>query len=108
MSLVTNLPGKTLIPVAMISGVALKAWISLTFAVEMCSMLCGILAAIVTTVEIYKGTWRPSIASHKDIMFALPRLWIHWQLRYLSGAPIILVVTLLYAQHLGFDRLAAV
>lgn len=108
MSAVNHLKGKSLYPVAMISAVALQTWVSLYFAVGLCAMICGVLAAIVTTAEIYKGTWRPSLTSRKDIALALPRVWLHWQLRYLSGAPIILVIAVLYAQYLGFARLAAI
>lgn len=105
---VNHVQRQSLYPAAMISAVALQTWVSLYFAVGLCAMICGVLAAIVTSAEIYKGSWRPTLKSRKDIALALPRVWIHWQLRYLSGAPVILVVAILYAQHLGFAKLANV
>ena len=93
---------------AMISAVALQTWVSLYFAVGICALLCAILAAVMTTAEIWRGTWRPNVSTPKDMVLALPRLWLRWQVKYLTGAPVILVIAFLYAQHLGFERLAAV
>lgn len=107
MNSVNHLKGQSLYAAAMISAAALQTWVSLYFAVTVCALICASLAAIVTTAEIYKGTWRPSLVTKADIALALPRLWLHWQIRYFSGAPVILVIAFLYAQHLGFAKLAA-
>lgn len=93
---------------AMISAVALETWTTLYLAVGICAALCATIAAIATTQEVWAGTWRPALVTRQDKALALPRLWLRWQIKYLTGAPVILAIALLYAQHLGFGKLAAV
>lgn len=90
---------------AEMTSAALQAWASLYLAVGICAAICGWLAATVTAYEIWRGAWRPSIASRRDLALAVPRIWLHWQLRYLTGTPVILMIALLYAHELGFSRL---
>jgi hypothetical protein len=47
----------------------------------------------------------PCVDDIRDWALALPRLWLHWQRRYLTGMPAILGIALLYAHELGFSRL---
>lgn len=87
------------------TAAALQSWASLYLAVGICAAICGWLAAAVTVFEMWRGAWRPTFASRRDVALALPRIWLHWQLRYLTGTPVILVIALLYAHELGFRRL---
>lgn len=81
---------------------AVIAWTSLYIAVGSMALLSASLAAIVTIHETRVGTWRPPAATRLDIALALPRFWLRWQKNYLLGAPVIAVVALAFASHVGF------
>jgi hypothetical protein len=87
------------------SASELQTWVSLYLAVGICAGICAVLAAAVTACELWRGIWRPACATSGDWALALPRLWLHWQRRYLTGMPVILGIALLYAHDLGFSRL---
>jgi len=102
---INQVQGLSLYAVSM-TAISIQAWTSLYLAVSLCASLCATLALGATMYELYVGAWRPSLRSKGDVALALPRIWMHYQLKYLTGAPVILAIALLYANHLGFSKLA--
>ncbi len=87
---------------------ALEAWIALYAAVSLLAAFCAIGATVLTTCELAVGAWRPSVSSRLQLVMALPKIWLRWQIHYLRGFPAIAGIALYFAWHLGFDVLAAV
>lgn len=87
---------------------ALEAWIALYAAVSLLAAFCAIGATVLTTCELAVGAWRPSVSSRLQLVMALPKVWLRWQIHYLRGFPAIAGIALYFAWHLGFDVLAAV
>ena len=86
----------------------LEAWISLYAAVGLLVAMCAILAVIKTAHDYRSGARQIAVVTITDKILALPRIWVSWQLNYLTGAPAILGIALLYAHHLGFGTLVDV
>ncbi|MGE4404373.1 hypothetical protein [Pseudomonas sp.] len=82
---------------------ALIAWTSLYIAVGSMALICAVLALVATAHEIRAGAWRPALATRIDIALALPKVWLRWQRNYLRGAPVIVMIALAFANHVGFD-----
>lgn len=82
---------------------ALIAWTSLYIAVGIMALFCAVLAVAVTADDWRTGRWRPALASHIDKTLLLPKIWLRWQINYLKGAPIILVIAIYYAWSVGFS-----
>lgn len=86
----------------------LDAWISLYAAVGLLVAMCAIIAAIKTVHDFRSGSRTLATTTVMDKVLAAPRVWICWQLNYLLGAPAVLVIATLYANHLGFATLVDV
>jgi hypothetical protein len=82
---------------------AVIAWTALYIAVGSMALICAALAVIVTTNDIVTGAWRPKATTRLDMVLCLPRIWLRWQLNYLKGAPVILVVAYLFAADVGLE-----
>lgn len=82
---------------------ALIAWTSLYIAVGSMALICAALAAITTVYELRAGAWRPALATRLDVALALPKVWLRWQKNYLRGAPVIALIALAFANHVGFE-----
>lgn len=85
-----------------------QAWLSLYAAVGLVVALCAIAAIFKTAIDYRIGTLQLSFGTWKDRMLAAPKLWWRWQINYLTGAPVVLMIALLYANHLGFAVLGDV
>jgi hypothetical protein len=81
----------------------LIAWTTLYIAVGSMALICAWLAVIVTVFEIRAGSWRPSLETRLDIAFAVPKIRSRWQRNYLRGAPVIILVALAFANHVGLE-----
>ena len=90
------------------NAVALQAWLALYIAAFMLAVLCASLAVIRTALQLRAGALRIPFASWRSRLLALPRLWIAWQLNYLSGAPVVIGICVYFAWYLGFGRLGNV
>ena len=90
------------------NAVALQAWLALYIAAFMLAVLCASLAVIRTALQLRSGTLRIPLTNWRSRLLALPRLWIAWQLNYLSGAPVVIGICVYLACHLGFGRLGNV
>lgn len=82
---------------------ALAAWTQLYAAVGLLAGICAVCALLRTIIELRAdaidlptGTWK-----QKAIWF--PRLWLQFQLNYLSGFPCIMGIALFFAHYIGFD-----
>lgn len=84
---------------------AVIAWTGLYIAVGSSALICACLAVIVTIYELHSGAWRPALTSKMQIVLALPKLWLRWQKNYFLGAPVVLMIGLGFANHVGFDTL---
>jgi hypothetical protein len=82
---------------------ALIAWTSLYIAVRSMALICAALAVGVTLHELRAGAWRPALATRSDVALALPKIWLRWQRNYLLGAPVIAIVAVAFANHVGFE-----
>lgn len=87
---------------------ALQAWASLYTAVALCAGICSALALGTTAYQLWIGSWRPDCTGTSGIILAVPRIWLHWQVQYLTGAPAVLAIGVYYAHHLGFSTLAGI
>ena len=86
----------------------IDAWISLYAAVGLLVAMCAIFAVIKTAHDYRTGTKTLATATVMDKVLAAPRVWVRWQLNYLLGAPAILMIAVLYVNHLGFATLVDV
>lgn len=86
----------------------MNAWIALYVAVGIMVALCATLAVLKTAYDLRSRTLVIDLASWRGRALAAPKLWWRWQLNYLSGAPVILAITLMFAHHLGFATLVDV
>lgn len=83
----------------------LEAWISLYAAVGLLVAMCAIIAMIKTVHDFRSRSRTLAMTTVMDKVLAAPRIWVRWQLNYLLGAPAILAIAMLYANHLGFATL---
>jgi hypothetical protein len=70
--------------------------------------LCTVLAVIKTAYDLRSRTLIIDLSNWKGRALAVPKLWWRWQVNYLSGAPVILGIALMFAHHLGFATLVDV
>lgn len=82
-----------------------NAWLSLYLMTGVCALICAIAAAAQTSFELWRGDWRPEVASTRAKLLLVPRLWLRWQIHYFKGTPAILGLSIAYAWWLGFDLL---
>ncbi|QDH36426.1 hypothetical protein [Porphyrobacter sp. YT40] len=81
----------------------LIAWTSLYIGVGCMALICAALAIAVTADELLSGRWRVATSSWSEKALLLPKSLIRWQINYLKGAPVILVIALYYAWSVGFS-----
>jgi hypothetical protein len=84
------------------------AWLALYAGVSVLVALCAILAALKTIDDLRSGRLALDFRDWKSGASALPKLWWCWQLNYLSGAPVILIIAVMFADYLGFATLVDV
>lgn len=82
---------------------ALVAWTSLYIAVGIMAAICALLALAVTADDWRTGRCRPSLVSRLDKTLLVAKLWLRWQINYLTGMPVILAIALYYAWSVGFS-----
>ncbi len=82
-----------------------QAWLALYSAVGLVVAICALAAIIKTIVDYSTGALKLPLASRSNWAFAPARLWWRWQINYLTGAPVILLIAGLYAHHIGFGVL---
>ncbi len=86
----------------------LEAWISLYAAAGLLASICAVAAVFKTAVDYRTGKLQLPFVSWQDKVVAAPRLWWRWQVNYLTGAPVVLSIAALYANHIGFAVLGNV
>ena len=86
----------------------IDAWISLYAAVGLLVAMCAVFAIVKTVHDYRSGARTVATATLMDKVLAAPRVWVRWQLNYLHGAPAILAIAGIYANHLGFATLVDV
>lgn len=79
------------------------AWQKLYCAVTLLAAICSVCAALKTWHDIRTGALAPPRKSVAGWILWLPRVWLHFQLSYLSGFPCIMGIALLYAHYIGFS-----
>lgn len=85
-----------------------NAWLALYAGVGIMVALCAVLAVIKTIYDLRSGGLVLDLGGWKSRASALPKLWWRWQLNYLSGAPVILIIAIMFADYLGFATLVDV
>lgn len=84
------------------------AWLALYMGVGVMVALCAALAVLKTIYDLQSGRLVLDREDWKGRALAVPKLWWRWQMNYLTGAPVILVIALMFAHHLGFATLVDV
>lgn len=82
---------------------ALAAWTQLYAAVGLLAGICAACALLRTIIELRSGAIELPTGTWKQRAVWFPRLWLRFQLNYLSGFPCIMGIALLYAHYIGFD-----
>ena len=81
---------------------AVHAWTQLYAAVGLLAVICTGCAALKTILELRGGAVVIPHATWKQKVLLIPRLWLRFQLSYLTGFPCIMGIALLYAHYIGF------
>lgn len=81
---------------------AIAAWTQLYAAVGLLAGICAGFAFLKTILDLRTGAVRIPHATLKQKLIWIPRLWLRFQLSYLSGFPCIMSIALLYAHQIGF------
>lgn len=85
-----------------------NAWLALYVGVGVVVALCAVLAVLKTIYDLRSGGLVLDLGNWKGRTLALPKLWWRWQVNYLTGAPVILIIAIMFAHHLGFATLVDV
>lgn len=85
-----------------------NAWLALYVGVGVVVALCAVLAVLKTIYELRRGGLVLDLGNWKGRTLALPKLWWRWRVNYLTGAPVILIIAIMFAHHLGFATLVDV
>lgn len=88
-----------------VSIAAYNAWLALYTGVGVMVALCSVLAVAKTIYDLHVGILVVEFRDWKGRALALPRLWLSWQINYLSGTPVILLTGILFADYLGVATL---
>lgn len=82
---------------------AIAAWMQLYAAVGLLAGICAACALLRTIIELRSGLIDLPAGTRKQRILWHPRLWLRFQLSYLSGFPCIMSIALLYAHYIGFE-----
>ena len=82
---------------------AIAAWTQLYAAVGLLASICAACALLRTIIEVRSGALDLPSKTWRQKVVWLPRLWLRFQLSYLSGFPCTMGIALLYAHYIGFD-----
>lgn len=83
---------------------AIEAWTQLYAAVGLLAAICAGCALIRTIYEIRSGEVELPRQGWRQKMLVLPRVWLRFQLAYMTGFPCIMDIALLYAHYIGFAQ----
>lgn len=86
----------------------LNAWMALYAGVGVLVAMCAVGALIKTVVDLRNGTVSIPLNTWGQRALALPKIWLRFNLNYLSGAPVILAIAIYFASHIGFAQLGHV
>lgn len=90
------------IAVAALTPDQLANWLSLYAATGICATLATVAAAISVGYQlVQERQWQEIRGARAAILF-LPKLWLRWQVRYLTAAPVILAIVAYYAFTLSW------
>lgn len=81
----------------------IAAWTQLYAAVGLLAGICAACAIMKTVLELRTGSVKLPHATWKQKIVWKPRLWLRFQLSYLSGFPCIMGIALLFAHYIGFE-----
>lgn len=82
---------------------AIAAWTQLYAAVGLLAGICAACALLRTIIDLRSGLINLPTGTWKQRVLWLPRMWLRFQLSYLSGFPSIMGIALLYAHYIGFE-----
>ena len=86
----------------------LEAWKALYAGVGLTAALCMALALLKTIHDYRSGAHVIRFMTWPDRLLAAPKIWLRVHLNYLSGAPVVVLVAVAYAHHIGFGLLGSV
>ena len=76
--------------------------------VGLTAALCMAVALLKTVHDYRSGAHVLRLETWPDRILAVPKLWLRANLNYLSGAPVVGLIALAYAHHIGFAVLGSV
>lgn len=79
----------------------IHAWLSLYTAVAILASMCSLLALIRIGYELKTGAYRIKTGSRKEIALAIPKLWLRFNVLYLTGLPAVVFVAGAYIFYVG-------
>ena len=78
----------------------LSNWSSLYVATGICAAIATVTAAMSVGIKVVRERqWRGVRGIRATFLF-VPKLWLRWQLRYLTATPVILAIVRYYATSL--------
>lgn len=81
---------------------ATEAWTQLYAAVGLLATICAACAALKTILELRGSAFNFPHSTWKAKVLWVPRIWLRFQLSYMSGFPCIMGISWLYAHYIGF------
>ncbi|NBW75728.1 MAG: hypothetical protein EBR34_08005 [Sphingomonadaceae bacterium] len=80
---------------------AIEAWTALYAAVGLLALICAFCALAKTIWDIRTGTLELPAETWRQRLILLPKLWLHWQISYMLGFPMIMAIAILFVHHIG-------
>ena len=78
----------------------LSNWLSLYAAAGICAVLATFAAAISIGLQLVREREWEQVRDARSALLFVPKLWVRWQLRYLTATPVILAIVIYYATTL--------
>ena len=78
----------------------LSNWLSLYVATGICAAIATAAAAVSVGIEVVRERQWQGVRGIRATFLFVPKLWLRWQLRYLTATPVILAVVGYYATSL--------
>ncbi len=79
----------------------IHAWLSLYTAVAILAGMCSLLSAIRMGWELKTGAYTIKTGSRTELALALPKLWLRFNVLYLTGLPAVAFVAVSYIYYIG-------
>lgn len=83
---------------------ALEAWTQLYAAVGLLAGICAVFALAKTAYDLRHGQIDLTQRDFLSKLLVIPKIWLHFQISYLTGFPCIMGIAVLFAHYVGFSE----